>query len=173
LKSNCPITVKQIYLFDFADKLVERARDELTGFKNIAIYTDQITSMNITQTEKYADKVSKVLVGSVLQYLGDYRQIEKSLVALYNSLQPGTKILCTHNPDTNKKEQFIESYYKLDWPKAKIKKSIEYEKNERFWMDYNECKKLAVSIGFEHCEILAINPLLFQAGHMFDFLLVR
>ena len=116
---------------------------------------------------------TKIIVGSVLQYLNDYDEVETSFFNLFNVLKDGGKLFLTHNPDILKKDSFIASYNKLDWKKEKITTAINFEKNKRFLIECNMLEKTAKAVGFSKCNKLAIPSSLFQSTHMFDMLLVK
>ena len=163
--------VKCIALTDFSNKMVEIALSETSVFDNIEVFRDGLPSIENIKLKLM--EFSKIIVGSVIQYLDDYDAIERSFFNLFNVLKDGGKLLVTHNPDILKKDSFIESYNQLDWAKEKIATAINFEKNDRFWIEYNTLEKTAKSIGFSKCCKVAIPSSLFQSTHMFDLLLIK
>ena len=109
----------------------------------------------------------------MIQYLNGYDEIETSLCNLIKLSEAKGKILFTHNPDITKKQSFIDSYYRLNWPKQKLKMAIDFEENDRFWFDFLTLKEIAYSVGFKKCERISIPTKLFQSSHMFDFILYK
>ena len=66
--------VKKIYSFDFSKKLLVKSKLLNKNRKNIEIFHDNILSMRETVKKKiYFDKI---IVGSVLQYLNNYDEID-------------------------------------------------------------------------------------------------
>jgi len=163
--------VEYTVLIDFSNKMVERAISETSSFKNIDVFQDSLPKLKNVRGKSLI--FTKIIVGSVLQYLDNYDEIKTSFYNLYNVLEDGGKLFITHNPDLSKKESFLNSYNKLDWTKEKIAAAIEFEENERFWIDYNILEKEAKSVGFSKCLSLEIPSLLFQSTHMFDLLLIK
>ena len=161
--------VKKIYSFDFSKKLLVKSKLLNKNRKNIEIFHDNILSMRETVKKKiYFDKI---IVGSVLQYLNNYDEIEKIFKNLKKIINSKSIILFTHNPDKKKKISFIKSYNNLNWNKKKIKKSLKIE-NQRFWLDYNKIKILADKNGFKSKKI-KIDKIFFQSSHMFDLVIER
>lgn len=161
--------VKKIYSFDFSKKLLVKSKLLNKNRKNIEIFHDNILSMRETVKKKiYFDKI---IVGSVLQYLNNYDEIDKIFKNLKKIINSKSIILFTHNPDKKKKISFIKSYNNLNWNKKKIKKSLKIE-NQRFWLDYNKIKILADKNGFKSKKI-KIDKIFFQSSHMFDLVIER
>ena len=163
--------VKSISLADFSDEMIKKASNQTSQFKNINTLSDSLPNIENIKSQKLV--FSKILVGSVLQYLEDYNEIKDSFLSLYSICENKGKVLLTHNPDLTRKKSFIESYNHLKWPKEKINEAIEFEKKERFWMDYNMLEKIALTVGFSKCKKLEIPASLFQSSHMFDLLLIK
>jgi len=163
--------VKSITLIDFSDAMIKNASVLTTEFKNIYVHEDRLPGLKKIQYQKKV--FSKILVGSVIQYLNDYNDIESSFCNLSKVCEEKGKILFTHNPDISKKKFFINSYYGLDWPQHKLQKAIDFEENDRFWLDYDILKDLAYAAGYKKCERISIPPKLFQSSHMFDFILSK
>ena len=161
--------VKKIYSFDFSKKLLVKSKLLNKNRKNIEIFHDNILSMRETVKKKiYFDKI---IVGSVLQYLNNYDEIDKIFKNLKKIINSKSIILFTHNPDKKKKISFIKSYNNLNCNKKKIKKSLKIE-NQRFWLDYNKIKILADKNGFKSKKI-KIDKIFFQSSHMFDLVIER
>tara|TARA_Y100000590_G_scaffold451092_1_gene591850 strand:- start:362 stop:1063 length:702 start_codon:yes stop_codon:yes gene_type:complete len=163
--------VKKIYLCDYSKKMIQKAKKNVAPYKNIEAYVDNIVHLN--NTRKKNIKFSKSIVGSVLQYLRNYSEIEKTFKNFFIISKKNARIIFTHNPDLKRKSQFIRSYNKLHWNRKKIQASIKFENRHRFWLDYQKLKKLALSIGYSKCEKCKIDSKLFQSTHMFDFLLIK
>lgn len=160
--------VKEILLFDYAEKMLEKANELTSYFGNICVIYDDILSMEKVKDRKY----NKVIVGSVLQYLEDYSQIEIALYNIYNVMLPKGIAIFTHNPDVRKKEAHIKSYNRLNWNKERIKRSLEMEE-KRFWLGINKIKQISFKAGFSKCYEIPINSKLWQSTHMFDFVGVK
>lgn len=157
--------VKEIVLFDYAEKMVEKASKSTSYFDNIHVTHDDILSMKKVKDRKY----NKVIVSSVLQYLEDYSQIEIALCNTYSIMLSKGIAIFSHNPDVRKKEAHIKSYSKVNWDKEKIKQALEMEE-KRLWLDIKKIKEIASKIGFSRCYEVPINPNLWQSTHMFDFI---
>ena len=151
--------------------MIEAAYKNISPYKNIESYVDDIISLKNTKKKRIS--FSKIIVGSVLQYLKNYNEIEKTFENFFNISKKNTRIIFTHNPDLKKKDQFIRSYNKLNWGRKKIKASIKFESRYRFWLDYKKLEKLALSIGYSNCKKCKIDNKLFQSTHMFDLLLIK
>ncbi|OGI09978.1 MAG: hypothetical protein A2Y40_02110 [Candidatus Margulisbacteria bacterium GWF2_35_9] len=160
--------VQQVYLCDYSQNMVDKARETTQNFQNIEVYQENMLDME--NTKKKNSICSKVIVGSVLQYLKNYDEIRTALTLLFNQTTDTAELVFTQNPDIELKESYIKSYEKLDWPAEKIEESLKIEEN-RFWFDFNVIKQIAMDIGFNACEKRSVNPVLFQATHMFDFVL--
>jgi len=163
--------VKSITLIDFSDAMIKKASVLTKEFQNIHVYEDKLPCLEKIQYQKKL--FPKILVGSVIQYLNNYNDIESSFFNLSKVCEENGKILFTHNPDILKKELFINSYNGLNWPKHKLQKAINFEKNDRFWLDYEILKDLAFATGYKKCEKISVPPKLFQSSHMFDFILSK
>lgn len=163
--------VKSVTLIDFSDAMIKKASILTSEFKNIEVFEDRLPNLEKIQFQKKV--FSKILIGSVIQYLNNYDEIETSFCNLIKLSDVKGKILFTHNPDITKKQSFIDSYYMLNWPKQKLKSAIDFEKNDRFWFDFEILKEIAHSVGFKKCERISIPTNLFQSSHMFDFMLYK
>lgn len=160
--------VKEITLFDYAEEMVNKAKELAKYFGNIRVFLDDLLSM-----EKVKDKgYNKVIVGSTLQYLDNYESVERALSNIYDVMLPKGKAIFTHNPDMRKREKHIKSYDKLDWGEERIKEALEMEEM-RLWLDINKIKEIASKTGFSKCYEVSINPKLWQSTHMFDFVMVK
>ena len=159
--------VKKITLFDFGNDIVEKARKETRFLKNIEVLKDDICIFgNITSG------YTKAIVGSVLQYLNDYKDVEIILTNLFNVLRKEGRVVFTHNPDLSKKDQHIESYKRLAWDKERIEKSLAIEE-QRLWIDKEKFVKISRKVGFSKSHECPINPILWQSTHMFDWLVIK
>tara|TARA_B100001123_G_C15222683_1_gene991932 strand:- start:377 stop:1078 length:702 start_codon:yes stop_codon:yes gene_type:complete len=163
--------VKKIYLSDYSSNMIKKASKNTKSYNNIEVYLDNILDLKKTRRKKI--KFSKSIVGSVLQCLNDYQEIENIFKYFYLISNKGTRIIFTHNPDITKKNRFIKSYDKLNWSKKRKKRSIAIERKKRFWINYLRLKKIADMIGYSTCRKLKINKNLFQSSHMFDLLLEK
>ena len=163
--------VNQIYLADFSSKMVERAKSEMSYFENMVVYQDKLP--NIINTVEKKIKFSKIIVGSVIQYLSDYKEVEFAFNNLYDVLEYEGIMVLTHTPDIALKQSYLESFQKLDWPKSRIESAIHYENNLRFWFDFETLLDLSKKAGFSKCEKIFIPEELFQSTHMFDVILKK
>ena len=163
--------VKKIYLTDYSSNMIKKASKNTKSYNNIEVYLDNI--LDLKKTRKKRVKFSKSIVGSVLQCLNDYQEIENIFKYFFLISKKGTRIIFTHNPDLTKKNKFIKSYNKLNWSKKRKKRSITIEKNTRFWIDYKKLKNIAKTIGFSKCKKCKIDNRLFQSSHMFDLVLEK
>lgn len=162
--------VKEIYSFDFSNKMVNKSNKLNQNNNNTYIYQDNIIFMKKTLAKKKV--FSKIIIGSVLQYLENYNQIESVFKNLSKVSSKKTKILFTHNPEINKKKLFLKSYTKLNWPKKKILKSLDIEE-KRLWLNFKKIKYIAKKCGFKEIRKLDISKFFFQSSHMFDFTIMK
>jgi ubiquinone/menaquinone biosynthesis C-methylase UbiE len=160
--------VKEITLFDYAEEMVNKAREATNHWGNMRVFLDDLLSMEKVKDRKY----NKVIVGSVLQYLENYEQVEKALSNIYDVMSPNARVLLTHNPDIRKKAAHIRSYDRLDWSKERLQKALQTEEM-RLWLDIELLKDIASRIGFSKCHETPINPKLWQSTHMFDLLMEK
>lgn len=161
--------VKEVILVDYVHDMVALAKKLTESYENIRCYNGDILDIrNVVNNLKF----DRILVGSVMQYLPDYTAVEKALLELFKILEPGGICLLSHNPDFEKKDTFIESYYSLDWPREKIETSIALEK-KRFWFEKDKISKIANRIGFKEVSFHAIDESLFQSTHMNDWRLIK
>ena len=108
---------------DYAEKMVEKAKELTIHFENIRVEYGDILSMEKVKGREY----NKFIVGSVLQYLENYHRIETSLNNIFNVMSPKGIDIFTHNPDIREKDVHLSSYNRLNWTKEKISKAIEME----------------------------------------------
>lgn len=160
--------VKEITLFDYAEEMVNKAKEMTERFGNIRVFLDDLLSMKKVRDKRY----NKVIVGSVLQYLDNYEQVNRALSNIYNVMLPKGRAVFTHNPDVRKKEAHIKSYDRLNWSKECLKEALEMEEM-RLWLDMGRIEKLARDIGFSKCYETRINPKLWQSTHMFDLVVEK
>ena len=155
--------VKEITLFDYAEEMVNKAKEKTKHFGNIRVFLDDLLYMGKVRDRRY----NKVIVGSVLQYLENYEQVEKALYNVYDVMLPRGKVMFLHNPDVRKKEAYIKSYNGLNWSQERVKKALEGEEM-RLWLDIRKVEEAAYKFGFSKCYETPINPKLWQSTHMFD-----
>jgi len=161
----------KIYLFDYADKMMEKAKENIKHFDNIIeAYVDDIEFMG--KTKGLGIAFDKIIISSVLQYFSSYDSIRKILRNIFEVLKNNGKAIVTHNPNIAKKKAHIKSYHCLNWDSKRIQKALEMEE-KRFWMDIKKIKEIASKIGFTKCCEVPINSNLWQSTHMFDFLLQK
>ena len=151
--------------------MIKRARSEMSKIDKTVIYQDSLP--NIIYTKEKKIKFSKIIVGSVIQYLNDYEEIACAFDNLFDVLKYEGIIILTHNPDFEKKGSFLKSYQKLDWSENKLKSALHYENKERFWLNFDTLSELSTKAGFSKCEKKAIPEELFQSTHMFDMVLIK
>jgi hypothetical protein len=108
---------------------------------------------------------SKVLIGSVLQYLNDMEEVKQVLMNIRRIMEPSGIALFTHNPDLTKKESHIASM-------PQTTESLKQE-NERLWIDPQEMMYISLKAGFSEYLIKQINPLIWQSTHMIDFMVIK
>ena len=128
---------------------------------------------NIIHTKEKKIKFSKIIIGSVIQYLNDYEEIACAFDNLFDVLKYKGIIVLTHITDFEKKDSFIKSFQKLDWPINKIESAVHHEDKERFWLNFDTLSELSKKAGFSKCEKKAIPEELFQSTHMFDMVLTK
>ena len=66
--------------------MIERAKSEMSNFDKAIIYQDSLPDLVSTKQKRI--KISKIIVGSVIQYLKDYNEIARSLDNLFYVLKP-------------------------------------------------------------------------------------
>lgn len=160
--------VKEIDLFDYAEKMVEKAKEVTSHFTNIEVFHDDLLAMENVIHKQYR----KIIVGSVLQYLNSYEQVEAALFNVYSVMESHSVALFAHNPDIRKKDAHIKSYERLGWDQERIQKSLEIEE-KRLWLDISRIKEIASEVGFSSCYETPINQKLWQSTHMFDFVVEK
>jgi len=160
--------VKEITMFDFSEGMVLKAKENTKHFNNIKVFQDDILAMNNIKKNNY----TKVVIGSVFQYLKDYEEVKKVLFNIYSIMNINSKMICTFNPDIRKKSEHIKSYDRLKWEPKKIKKSLEIEEN-RLWTDLNIIEEIAIELGFRKCYETKINSKIWQSTHMYNFVLEK
>jgi len=160
--------VKEITLFDYAEEMVNKAKETTRCFGNIRVFLDDLLSMEKVKDKNY----SKVIVGSVLQYLENYEQVEKALSNIYDVMASKSRAVFTQNPDVRKRKAHIKSYDSLNYSEERLRKALEMEEM-RLWLDINKIKGIASKIGFIRCYETTINPKLWQSTHMFDFVVEK
>ena len=160
--------VKKIYLIDFSNQMINLAKKRFKNKKKIKLLVKDIRNIKFNNKIKF----DRIIFGSVLQYLNDYSEIDKIFLNLKGLTKKNSKILFTHNPDVLKKRKHINSYKKLRWGKKRLSKSLKSEE-ERFWIDFNKIKKLALKNGFKIENKIKIAKSLYGNTHMFDFLIYR
>ena len=163
--------IKQMYLADFSAKMIKRARSEKSKIDKTVMYQDSLPDIIHTKEKKI--KFSKIIIGSVIQYLNDYEEIACAFDNLFDVLKHEGVIILTHIPDFEKKDSFIKSFQKLDWPINKIESAVQHETNERFWLNFDTLSELSTKAGFSKCEKKPIPGELFQSTHMFDMVLIK
>lgn len=151
--------VKSVTIFDYSKEMISKAQRQAAGFDNITIFQDDILTMT-----KVEGTYSKVLVGSVLQYLKNMDEVETALKNIYNVIKPGGIALFSHNPDAREKESHL----------ATVKPENMQMELERLWINPNDMWNIAMNkIGFTEYKITPINPLIWQSSHMFDMVMVK
>jgi ubiquinone/menaquinone biosynthesis C-methylase UbiE len=152
--------VSEVTMFDYSHEMVRKAQEQTKAFDNVTVFQDDILTM-----ASIKEPYSKVLVGSVLQYLNNMDEVKQALRNVYRVMEPGGIALFTHNPDLTKKESHIANM-------PQTTESLKKE-NERLWIDPQEMMYASLKAGFSECLIKQINPLIWQSGHMFDFVIVK
>ena len=150
--------VKSVTMFDYSKEMIIKAQRQTAGFDNITVFQDDILNMT-----KVSGKYSKVLVGSVLQYLDSMEQVKTAMKNIYNVMDDGGIALLTHNPDITKQGRHFNTY----------KDEIPDWEHKRLWLDIQEIYYAAMKIGFKGCKKTPINPLIWQSSHMFDFVVIK
>jgi ubiquinone/menaquinone biosynthesis C-methylase UbiE len=159
--------VKRITLFDYADDVVARARTETRFIENIECVKDDICAF-----QQVRPGYTKVIIGSVLQYLDGYEDLERILSHLFRVLVKGGRAMFTHNPDLAKKAAHIQSYEHLDWEKERIRESLAIEE-KRLWIDKERFRQISVRAGFSRSYERPVNGHLWQSTHMFDWVVEK
>ena len=155
--------VKSVTMFDYSEEMIIKAQKQVAGFDNITVFQDDILSMT-----KVNGKFNKVLVGSVLQYLDSMDEVKTAMQNTYNVMVHGGICLCTHNPDTQRKEAHLKTYEGME----NVDEALKIEE-ERLWLDSDEVCIIAAKIGFKSYWKTPINPLIWQSTHMFDFVAIK
>jgi ubiquinone/menaquinone biosynthesis C-methylase UbiE len=159
--------VRHITLFDLGSEVVAKAREDTASLGNIEVFEDDVIVMRrITRT------YTRVIVGSVIQYLDSYDDLYQVLVQVYRHLEPGGKAMLTHNPDHTRRDEHLASYKRLQWEADRLSAALEVEAR-RFWVDKGKLSDMALDIGFERSHETPIHPKLWQSTHMFDWVLEK
>jgi ubiquinone/menaquinone biosynthesis C-methylase UbiE len=159
--------VKHVTLFDIGCDILAKARQDTASFENIEVFEDDVMEMrNITRT------YSRVIVGSVIQYLNSYDDVFQTLRQVRRCLETEGKALFTHNPDLSQKEAHLASYSRLQWEPTRLRAALEIEER-RLWVDKETFSEMALELGFKRSYETPIHPTLWQSTHMFDWVLER
>ena len=161
--------VKKIYTFDNSKSLITKSKQLNKCNKNTIAYVDDIVNLN--KTIGYKQMFTKVIVGSVYQYLRNYNDIKKSMGQIYKTCS-NKAILCSSlNPDEDKKNIHIKSYNDKKLIKKigknQIKKSLFLEA-ERLWITKSKFINIASSVGWQKSRVFKVDKMFFQSSHMFD-----
>jgi SAM-dependent methyltransferase len=160
--------VKWVNAFDYSEEMVNKAQKQVEAFDNIRVFQGNILKIDALDY-RFLFHYSKVLVGSVLQYLDNMEQVKTAMQNIYNVMVPGGTALFTHNPDMQRKEAHLKTYEGRENTEEALKME-----NERLWINSNEIQDIAMQqIGFRGFLITPINPLIWQSTHMFDFLCIK
>jgi hypothetical protein len=162
---------KEIHLFDYSEEAIKRAESTCAEFDNIHPYVDNL--LNLKNTKQKNILFKKILVGGALQYFDGYEELKLILQNIYDITADNGRVFLTQTPDLTLRGKHIASYQRLDWPEEKIKEAIKEELTNRFWVDFEQLKTMAIALGFKECQQTINNPSLFQSSHMFDFYLVK
>jgi len=156
--------------FDYASDMIKKSKSICSGFNNITPYVDNLLTLDETKAKGHL--YNKAVLGGALQLFEDYAEVKLILQHLFDVMTLGGQAIVTHNTDIALKQAHIESYDLLDWSKEKINEALKAEQ-DRLWMDFQQVKEIALTVGFKECYKQDIHPELFQSSHMFDFVLVK
>lgn len=159
--------VKNIYLIDFSDKLIKLANKRFKNLNKIKIFQRDIRDLSFDKKVKF----DRILFGSVLQYLNDYREISDLIKKIDKVSNNNVKVLFTQNPDIKKKKLHLKSYRNIK-NKMALKKMLSAEK-KRLWIDYKKIKKISVDNGFKISKKILNDKSLYGNDHMFDFMIYK
>jgi ubiquinone/menaquinone biosynthesis C-methylase UbiE len=159
---------KKIYLIDYSKKLINLAKKKFNKLDKIEIKHLDIRAISKIKNIKF----DRVLVGSVLQYLNSYQEIEVFFSDLKSIINPKAVIVFTENPDISKKKNFIKSYIKLNLNKKKLKKALDIEE-KRLWLCYKKIKFIAEKKNFKIYKYGYPKNFSFEKKHMFNFVLLN
>jgi len=162
--------VARISCIDNSDAMVSRAKMNLKSFLNVNCYNDSIPKLSKTLGQ--STRFSKIIVGSVLQYLNSFDEVIETISNLSLVSQSSCKILFTMNPDLSLKDEYMKSYKTLNLDSDRLQKSLEIE-NSRLWIDFSQIEMIAEQSGFTHLQKLPVNSAFWQSNHMFDFILAK
>lgn len=167
--------VSRILLFDCVEEAVRKADENVRPFGNIVPYVDDLITLSRTKSMlmKENRSVDKAMFNSPLQYLSGMEEVETSFQNLFDILKREGRALYTLNPDLRKKDEHIASYDRLDWPEERKERALEMELKHRLWLDFDQLRTLALSIGFCDCHETPLCQQLWQSTHMFNFLLEK
>ena len=165
------LLVKEVHLFDYSEEAIKKANIDCSAFENIYPYVDNLLTLKKTKETK--KQYEKIFVGGALQYFDNYSEIQVIMENLFDITSVDGRIFISQTPDISLREKHISTYQALGWPKEKINNSIKEELTNRFWVDFNKLKSIALSVGFKVCKQTKNNPSLFQSSHMFDFYLEK
>jgi SAM-dependent methyltransferase len=166
--------VKKIYTFDNSKSLIMKSRLLNKYNKNTIVYVDDIVNLN--KTIRYKQIFTKVIIGSVYQYLKNYNEIKKSLGLMYKICSNDSILFSSLNPDLDKKKLHLKTYENDKLIKKigikRLKKSLFFE-TKRFWITKSKFSKIASSQGWQNARVFKINKMFFQSSHMFDIRLEK
>ncbi|MDB4279401.1 class I SAM-dependent methyltransferase [Paraglaciecola sp.] len=162
---------KEVHLFDYSEEAIAKAKVSCKMFPNIFPYTDNLLTLENTKSNQI--KYKKILVGGVLQYFDSYEEIEKILQNLFDITEDQGRVFISQTTDLSLRDKHVASYQHLEWPEEQKSAAIQEELTNRFWIDFEQLKSIALKVGFKTCIKTKNNPNLFQSTHMFDFYLVK
>ena len=134
--------LKEIYAVDYSEEMVKVAKKNTGKYDNVSI--EKANIQNLAFEDEFFDKV---LVNSAIQYLNDLDEVKGAFEELKRVTKKQGRILVSLIPDANKKDVFLNGYYKLGLSEEEIREKIELNENV-IWFDKEELKNLLKQIGF-------------------------
>jgi SAM-dependent methyltransferase len=154
--------VKTLVAVDFATSLIRRAR--------VKVPTAHFAAASVLAVPFRDGVFSKVLVSSVLQYLGGDDAVVHALAEIRRVTVDGGRAFASGNPDECKKDEYIAGIDRLDLPEER-KALIRRRNQEAYWMSPEALVRRAKEVGWR-AEVRNISPSVWQSTYMFDLHLI-
>ena len=154
--------VRGVVAADFAVNLLRRAQRQTPTVRFVAA--------DVRKLPFRSGNFPKVLVSSVLQYLGNDDAVAAALEEVRRVTARGGRAFASGNPDRSRKKAYIAGIDKLDLPEER--KSFIRERNRKaFWLSPETLLRQAEAAGWT-AEVRSISPVIWQSFYMFDLLLI-
>jgi SAM-dependent methyltransferase len=135
--------------------MVERGR--FTVLMDTLCSSPQFVAANALALPFQDDTFDRVLLGSVLQYLGDYDGVRQALLEVRRVLRPDGRAFCSGNPCEGHRREYL----------AGCPPETREANSRAFWMDEAGTLAVAVQCGFEG-RVREPDKRIWQSWYQFD-----